>query len=277
MVLDPIPQSLPVHFFGSRPQPPTSRQEQPEGVYIYICIYICIIHMLGLYIYGCIYILYTYRTYVYYKYIMDHLFLSTLFCTSRLRAPRGGLALMYSLDVYTSKKKWVLIDLFFSVEWYFHCCTVVAQNSVNIYIYICVEASESVWLIRKTPENTHTPTHAHTHTYIHGVLIIHIRMCVYIYIYMRTYIHVSIYRSLYIYSYVYTYMYIYIHICICIYIHTRIYMYKLICICMYTTTYINVYAYTYIYIYIRIHTYIFIYIYRANRASSKATRLFHMQ
>ena len=25
MVLDPIPQSLPVHFFGSRPQPPTSR------------------------------------------------------------------------------------------------------------------------------------------------------------------------------------------------------------------------------------------------------------
>jgi len=27
MVLDPIPQSLPVHFFGSRPQPPTSRNE----------------------------------------------------------------------------------------------------------------------------------------------------------------------------------------------------------------------------------------------------------
>jgi len=27
MVLDPIPQSLPVHFFGSRPQPPTSRKE----------------------------------------------------------------------------------------------------------------------------------------------------------------------------------------------------------------------------------------------------------
>ena len=27
MVLDPIPQSLPVHFCGSRPQPPTSRSE----------------------------------------------------------------------------------------------------------------------------------------------------------------------------------------------------------------------------------------------------------
>ena len=26
MVLDPIPQSLPVHFFGSRPQPPTSHR-----------------------------------------------------------------------------------------------------------------------------------------------------------------------------------------------------------------------------------------------------------
>ena len=28
MVLDPIPQSLPVHFLGSRPQPPTSRLMQ---------------------------------------------------------------------------------------------------------------------------------------------------------------------------------------------------------------------------------------------------------
>ena len=31
MVLDPIPQSLPVHFFGSRPQPPTSPQHVPKG------------------------------------------------------------------------------------------------------------------------------------------------------------------------------------------------------------------------------------------------------
>jgi len=29
MVLDPIPQSLPVHFFGSRPQPPTSHPPSP--------------------------------------------------------------------------------------------------------------------------------------------------------------------------------------------------------------------------------------------------------
>jgi len=34
MVLDPIPQSLPVHFFGSRPQPPTS-QHAYHLVYIY--------------------------------------------------------------------------------------------------------------------------------------------------------------------------------------------------------------------------------------------------
>ena len=32
MVVDPIPQSLPVHFFGSRPQPPTSHQKTS-----YIC------------------------------------------------------------------------------------------------------------------------------------------------------------------------------------------------------------------------------------------------
>ena len=31
MVLDPIPQSLPVHFFGSRPQPPTSRPRRQRG------------------------------------------------------------------------------------------------------------------------------------------------------------------------------------------------------------------------------------------------------
>ena len=36
MVLDPIPQSLPVHFFGSRPQPPTSPPggEQTENIWI---------------------------------------------------------------------------------------------------------------------------------------------------------------------------------------------------------------------------------------------------
>jgi len=32
MVLDPIPQSLPVHFFGSRPQPPTSPLYIPEWI-----------------------------------------------------------------------------------------------------------------------------------------------------------------------------------------------------------------------------------------------------
>ena len=33
MVLDPIPQSLPVHFFGSRPQPPTSRSTFDVGLF----------------------------------------------------------------------------------------------------------------------------------------------------------------------------------------------------------------------------------------------------
>ena len=34
MVLDPIPQSLPVHFFGSRPQPPTSPLDCYEWLWI---------------------------------------------------------------------------------------------------------------------------------------------------------------------------------------------------------------------------------------------------
>jgi len=44
MVLDPIPQSLPLHFFGSRPQPPTSRWRlspclplASRGTYYTIC------------------------------------------------------------------------------------------------------------------------------------------------------------------------------------------------------------------------------------------------
>jgi len=36
MVLDPIPQSLPVHFFGSRPQPPTSLLDLFYMNYMYI-------------------------------------------------------------------------------------------------------------------------------------------------------------------------------------------------------------------------------------------------
>ena len=53
MVLDPIPQSLPVHFFGSRPQPPTSRGEMTleisstywqdvENVFVFVCVYVCV-------------------------------------------------------------------------------------------------------------------------------------------------------------------------------------------------------------------------------------------
>ena len=34
MVLDPIPQCLPVHIFGSRPQPPTSRTRMCRSIHI---------------------------------------------------------------------------------------------------------------------------------------------------------------------------------------------------------------------------------------------------
>ena len=44
MVLDPIPQSLPVHFFGSRPQPPTSHMAC--DMYVpNICYRICVINL----------------------------------------------------------------------------------------------------------------------------------------------------------------------------------------------------------------------------------------
>jgi len=70
MVLDPIPQSLPVHFFGSRPQPPTSPRHalalikafHCAAIWIWICV--CIytsmsskiyIHVL-IYVYVCIFV-----------------------------------------------------------------------------------------------------------------------------------------------------------------------------------------------------------------------------
>jgi len=45
MVLDPIPQSLPVHFFGSRPQPPTATggpSISPVCVFVYMCVCACV-------------------------------------------------------------------------------------------------------------------------------------------------------------------------------------------------------------------------------------------
>jgi len=47
MVLDPIPQCLPVQIFGSRPQPPTSH-------YVHICDYVCICEYVYTYDYVCI-------------------------------------------------------------------------------------------------------------------------------------------------------------------------------------------------------------------------------
>ena len=42
MVLDPIPQPLHVHFFGSRPQPPTSRVEVLFNNIVCIRVYPCV-------------------------------------------------------------------------------------------------------------------------------------------------------------------------------------------------------------------------------------------
>ena len=41
IVLDPIPQSLPVHFFGSRPQPPTSPRSCVCVLYEFMCVCAC--------------------------------------------------------------------------------------------------------------------------------------------------------------------------------------------------------------------------------------------
>ena len=47
MVLDPIPQSLPVHFVGSRPQPPTSRGVlDSRYVRLFCMCYLRVIYML---------------------------------------------------------------------------------------------------------------------------------------------------------------------------------------------------------------------------------------
>jgi len=61
MVLDPIPQSLPVHIFGSRPQPPTSHPifydtiaSSHTHMYAYIQIHICKLRVYYIYDTMCI-------------------------------------------------------------------------------------------------------------------------------------------------------------------------------------------------------------------------------
>ena len=49
MVLDPIPQILPVHFFGSRPQPPTSPACLNLFVQVYMHVFVCV----QVYVYAC--------------------------------------------------------------------------------------------------------------------------------------------------------------------------------------------------------------------------------
>ena len=81
MVLDPIPQSLPVHFFGSRPQPPTSRlgwycllmcslKKWLDNIELYIYMYRDIYEYIHIHIYIHIYIYTNMYIYVYmYEYI----------------------------------------------------------------------------------------------------------------------------------------------------------------------------------------------------------------
>jgi len=60
MVLDPIPQPLPVHFFGSRPQPPTSHTYVSEVLCKVMCvcvwismIYVCMWGRVKMCMYAC--------------------------------------------------------------------------------------------------------------------------------------------------------------------------------------------------------------------------------
>jgi len=53
MVLDPIPQSLPVHFLGSRPQPPTSRRMCVAHVCDSCVWFMCMVHVYGSCIRSC--------------------------------------------------------------------------------------------------------------------------------------------------------------------------------------------------------------------------------
>jgi len=54
MVLDPIPQPLPVHFFGSRPQPPTSQMNITMHEFCCTCVYVCM--CVCVYVYVCVYV-----------------------------------------------------------------------------------------------------------------------------------------------------------------------------------------------------------------------------
>ena len=141
MVLGPIPQSLPVHFFGSRPQPSTSqpchaRRAKDTSLYVCVCVcaraYVCKCMCIQICTYVCI----CEGVYIYdYFNIFErvYIYISIYANPCHARRGEGGLQLCQGANLAwsPSNRTWAqLAHLYLqSIFIYMHNC---------ICIYICI-------------------------------------------------------------------------------------------------------------------------------------------
>ena len=120
MVLDPIPQSLPVHFFGSRPQPPTSRDMHTYFILIcvlvYIYIYIYTLNICGIELVS--------STLCIYMWHWD-----ICMCVIELMSPDLWCMISYKLSSEMCACMWLLARCLLAG---------VSEIFVRVYVYVCV-------------------------------------------------------------------------------------------------------------------------------------------
>jgi len=113
MVLDPIPQSLPVHFFGSRPQPPTSRQEHAK---------LCPSH--GTYMNESWHI---------YEWVMSHIWLSHITQRWQVVQSARNQAEGFELDEQQWEAEWQVSHVtHVTVSWRMHSCDLHMDELLHI-------------------------------------------------------------------------------------------------------------------------------------------------
>jgi len=158
MVLDPIPQSLPVHIFGSRPQPPTSRDE----LHSYVCFsqshiwmrHTCVCHTCE----------HLYRTITHTNAPRDtcehmcdvtHWYVNTCVTHSHVNTcvtwrihmcDCAIRAMLLHFNSYDKTRSYVWRDALICMTWHVHMCDLFACVCVTWLIHTCGMNDSCVWL-----------------------------------------------------------------------------------------------------------------------------------
>ena len=190
MVLDPIPQPLPVHFFGSRPQPPTSHLEWfhiLSGVASYMYIYIYVWIYMYIYTAGT-----DYESTVEWLYIFVH--------SQVISYPQwNGFICMYiyicmNIHIYIYSGYWWWVHC--EVDIYIHplwtdCISTVEWLHIYIYIYIYI----NIHIYRQRVQIMNPLWSGYIYSSTLKWLQIRSGVASYIYIYICMHIHIYLYSG----------------------------------------------------------------------------------